>query len=112
MNEAIKANEWKVHGRDIWVAVEQPLWKRQRNGTLRKALDVAVEMATPSVGQALKPDWAAGELFQVLPEGNPRKLGYYFRKTSQWCWIDSGLTGCGLNIAEVQKSFDIACAVE
>jgi hypothetical protein len=97
VNDSIKQANLKVAGRDVYVALELPEWKRQRNRAMKRA-----ESSLASVSDvALKLDYPNGSIWATDRE---MQLGYWHKATSAWRWCADGLRVLGIDQSRLEEA--------
>jgi hypothetical protein len=96
-NASLKAAGVQVAGKDLYITLEQPEWKRQRNRALRQAL-AAVESLCDG---PYKLDFSTGSLWH---SGRDLQWGYWHRMSGAWRWVSEGLTALGLDRGRVEQA--------
>jgi hypothetical protein len=77
-----------VRGQPVFVAMDQPAWKRERNSLIAKAARIFIETAAVSKDSIVL-DWPSGSLYHQCPNVSTRTLGKVNKNA--WMWFDAGV---------------------
>jgi hypothetical protein len=100
INDWCKNEGFTIQSKNIYVSLELPAWKRERNRHLRAA-EAAVRLHLHG-GEALKIDYSNGTLW--LAEGATDQLGYWHRATSRWRWVPPVIARVGIAMEALEVS--------
>lgn len=103
LNDKLKAAAIRVSGREVYVVVEKPPWRKARDSEVRAANDVIVELKAPEFD--IKMEFATGCLWCVHPF--KACLGYHDRKTDAWSWCRGAVEKMNLDYVAVQDQFQV-----
>jgi hypothetical protein len=100
INDWCKNEGFTIQAKSIYISLEMPAWKRERNRHLRAAEAAARQHLQG--GEALKIDYSNGTLW--LAEGASDQLGYWHRQSSRWRWVPPVITRLGINMQALEES--------
>ncbi len=106
INSEIRSRNIQLGGRDLYITVEKPAWKRQQNSELARA-ERTIRLLAPAADLEFKMDWASGQLWQVLPSeallGGPHKNQW---NAVSFKWVESAVARLGLEMSKVMEAFE------
>ena len=98
LNAKLKTDKAELHGRSLYVVVEAPQWKRERNASLMRAKRALTSYA-PEIELHLHADWASGELWHksspILKIGSQPRVG-------SWKWIEDALKELKVDVSKLK----------
>jgi hypothetical protein len=87
------------HGKDVYCALEEEVWKNMKKRGLAQAYEAAQGMV-PQRAAYLHRDWVAGALFLKSHAGGLQydvRVGFWHVKNETWIWTESGLAALGVS---------------
>jgi hypothetical protein len=100
INTWCKDGGFTIQAKSIYVSLELPAWKRERNRHLRAA-ESAARLHLQG-GEVLKIDYSNGTLW--IDGSSTDQVGYWHRATSRWRWVPPVIARYGLRMEALEQS--------